>query len=139
MNFFFLLNNHCTWVKDVNWLSRKLCAIEICTQDSTSDFFPLRLHSSHQYYSWLSKVPTKKKNSRDKIWSPSKFGSMGINWIIRKLRILRNPFQNTPRNIKFPNSAKSNRVALLCTVKAWNNQLFWQFDWFFLKEAWKWL
>jgi len=30
---------------------------------------------------------------------------MGINWIIRNLRILRNPFQNTTRNKKFPNSA----------------------------------
>ena len=49
---------------------------------------------------------------------------MDINWIIRNLRILRNPFQNTPGNIKFPNFVESNRVTLLHTVKAWNISRF---------------
>ena len=78
--------------------------------------FPLKLHPSHQYDSLLPRIPhififhqwiLQETKSKGKIWSPYKFGSMGINWIIRNLRIfriLRNSLQNTSGIRKLPNS-----------------------------------
>jgi len=90
----------------------------------------LKLHPSHQHDSLLPRVPymlifhqrtLQETKSRSKIWFPYKFGSLGINrniLSIRNFRVLRNPLQNTLGNKKISNSAESNRVAFLHTVKA---------------------
>jgi len=62
---------------------------------------------------------------------------MSINRWIRILRILRNPFQNTPENRKFSYSEESNRVALLHIAK---HEITGCFDFSigcFSKKTWK--
>ena len=72
-----------------------------------------------------------------KIWSLYKFGSIDINWDIRNLRNLMNPFQYTFRNRKPLNFSKFNSVVPFYAVRAHFNRLFRHNNRLFFKETWE--
>jgi len=72
-----------------------------------------------------------KSRSCSKVWSPNKFGSMSINWIILKPKESWEPFQNAFGNTKFSNFTKFDRMTHFHTIKARNNRLFQLFNRFF--------
>ena len=68
------------------------------------DVHKLRFISSHVFGTTTVQVPhlhvflkayLQKRNSSNKIWSPYKCGSFGINFIMRNLKILGNPSLGT--------------------------------------------
>ena len=127
--------------QDVFWLSKNLARhiqlkVQAQRQTLLLMFFPLAVLLQGQKW-FLATKDTYKKRLRSKIWSPYEFGSNDVSRSLRKLKNLRNPFQNTFRNKKPPHSAKSNNVTPFHAVMANFNRLFWQNNRLFIKETWK--
>ena len=57
-----------------------------------------------------------KKNSSSKIWSPHKFGSIWLFFVVRNFTSLRNPLHKASWNWIFPNFAEPNRMTFLCLL-----------------------
>ena len=111
-----LLSPYVTWPSFLrSRLTNLLLSPVMCLEQSLSRYHIFLL---------TVKEPCKKQDQGARFCPPYKLGSIGINWDIRNLRNLRNPFQNTFRNRKPPNSAEFNNVTHFHVVKAHFNRCF---------------